>query len=78
MARTNDGAMLTDKHRRAQVRLAITADSQARRIWDSTLDPNDLKRTQPIWKNAILQLLQTWWRISARTANEYLPRFREA
>ena len=46
--------MLTDKHRRAQVRLAITADSQARRIWDSTLDPNDLKRTQPIWKNAIL------------------------
>lgn len=78
MARTSDGALLTDKHRRAQVRLAITADSQARRIWDSTLDPNDLKRTQPIWKNAILQLLQTWWRISAQTAKDYLPRFREA
>lgn len=78
MARTSSGALLTDKHRREQVRLAITADSQARRVWDSTLDLNDLKGTQPIWKNAILDLLQTWWRIGARTANAYLPRFREA
>ncbi|BAQ32083.1 toxin glutamine deamidase domain-containing protein [Bifidobacterium scardovii] len=78
MAQTSNGALLTDKHRRAQVRLAITADSQARRIWDATLDPNNLRASQPIWKNAVLQLLQTWWRISAQTANEYLPRFREA
>ncbi len=42
---------LTDKHRRDQVRLAITADSQARRLWDSTLDLNDLTGTQPVWKN---------------------------
>ncbi|MBT1171281.1 toxin glutamine deamidase domain-containing protein [Bifidobacterium sp. SO4] len=78
MALTSEGAVLTDKHRRDQVRLAITADSQARRLWDSTLDVNDLKRTQPIWKKAMLRLLETWWSISAETAADYLPRFREA
>lgn len=52
----------------AQVRLTITADSQARRLWDSTLNLNDLRSSQPIWKNAMLDLLQTWWRISADTA----------
>ena len=78
MARTSEGALLTDRHRREQVRLAITADSQARRVWDATLDPADLQGSQPIWKNAILDLLQTWWKISADTAADYLPRFREA
>lgn len=78
MALTSEGAVLTDRHRRAQVRLAITADSQARRVWDSTLDLNDLKGSQPIWKKAVLDLLETWWRISADTAAAYLPRFREA
>lgn len=78
MALTSEGTLLTDKHRREQVRLAITADSQARRIWDNTLDLNDLKGSQPIWKNAILDLMQIWWKISADTASQYLPRFREA
>lgn len=78
MALTSEGALLTDQHRRRQVRLAITADSQARRVWDDTLDPNNLRRTQPIWRNAILQLLELWWNVSARTAAQYLPRFREA
>ncbi|NMM99732.1 phage protein [Bifidobacterium sp. DSM 109958] len=58
--------------------MAITADIQTRRVWDSTLDVNDLKGSQPIRKNAILQLLETWRRISAETAAAYLPRFREA
>ncbi|QSY58710.1 EndoU domain-containing protein [Bifidobacterium imperatoris] len=78
MALTSKGAALTDRHRRNQVRLAITADSQARRLWDSTLDLDDLKGSQPIWKNAMLNLLQTWWQVSAETAADYLPRFREA
>ena len=78
MALTSEGAVLTDRHRRAQVRLAITADSQARRVWDSTLDVNDLKGSQPIWKNAVLDLMQVWWKVSADTAAQYLPRFREA
>ena len=78
MALTSEGAVLTDRHRRAQVRLAITADSQARRMWDATLDVNDLKGSQPIWKNAVLDLMQVWWKVSADTAAQYLPRFREA
>lgn len=78
MALTNEGAALTDKHRRRQVRLAIAADSQARRAWDATLDPNDLKGTQPIWRNAMLDVLQTWWNVSAKAAADYLPRFRAA
>ena len=49
MASTGKGALLTDQHRRRQVSLAITADSQARRAWDATLDLNDLTGTQPIW-----------------------------
>ena len=78
MARTSEGALLTDRHRRDQVRLAITADSQARRAWDATLDLTDLKGTQPIWQRTMLDLLQVWWKVSADTAAAYLPRFREA
>ncbi|WP_055428160.1 VG15 protein [Bifidobacterium aesculapii] len=78
MALTSEGAVLTDRHRRAQVRLAITADSQARRMWDATLDLDDLRGSQPIWKRAMLDLLQVWWKVSADTAAQYLPRFREA
>lgn len=50
MALTSDGAVLTDRHRRSQVRLAITADSQARRLWDSSLNLADLDASQPVWK----------------------------
>lgn len=78
MAATSRGAVLTDQHRRDQVRMAITADSQARRAWDGTLDLNDLKGSQPVWKNTIMRLIETWWRVSARTAANYIPRFREA
>ena len=78
MASTAKGTLLTDQHRRRQVALAITADSQMRRVWDSTLDVNDLDHTQPIWKKAMLDLLGQWWRVSADTAAQYLPRFRKA
>lgn len=78
MASTAKGALLTDQYRRRQVALAITADSQMRRVWDNTLDVNDLDRTQPIWKKAMLDLLGQWWKVSADTAAQYLPRFRKA
>lgn len=78
MASTKRGAALTDVHRRRQVQTAITADSQARRLWDKTLDLTDLKTTQPIWKNTMIRLLQAWWNISAHQAADYLPQFREA
>jgi hypothetical protein len=78
MALTSAGAVLTDQHRRSQVRLAITADSQARRLWDSTLNLNDLDGSQPIWKRTMLNLLQMWYNISAQEALGYLPRFRAA
>ena len=78
MASTGKGALLTDQHRRRQVSLAITADSQARRAWDATLDLNDLTGTQPIWKRTMLNLIQTWWRISEQAALAYLPQYREA
>ena len=71
-------AQLTDKHRRDQVRLAITADSQARRLWDSTLDLHDLRGTQPIWKKTMIDLLARWYQLSARMATRYLPQHREA
>lgn len=71
-------ALLTDQHRRNQVRLAITADSQARRLWDSTLDLNDLKGSQPIWKRTMLDLLQRWYNLSASMASRYLPEYRKA
>lgn len=76
MSLTDSGATLTDIHRRAQVRLAITADSQARRLWDATLDINDLDGTQPIWKRTMIRLLRTWYGISADEALDYLPQFR--
>ena len=69
---------LTDKHRRDQVRLAIAADSQARRLWDATLDLNDLKGTQPVWKKTMVDLLARWYQLSARMAARYLPQYREA
>ena len=78
MASTAKGNILTDQHRRRQVALAITADSQMRRVWDDTLDVNDLDHTQPIWKKAMLDLLGQWWKVSADTAAQYLPRFRKA
>lgn len=70
------------------MRLAITADSQARRLWDSTLDLDNLKGSQPIWKNAMLNLLQTWWQgerrngsfrdsRQRRSSSEYLKRRRQ-
>lgn len=78
MALTSEGAKITDTHRRRQVALAVTADSQMRRLWDSTLDMRDLDRTQPIWKKAMIGLLEQWWKVSADTAAQYLPRFRQA
>lgn len=78
MALTHDGAVLTDRHRRSQVRLAITADSQARRLWDSSLNPADLDASQPVWKQTMLNLLETWYHISQQEALLYLPQFRQA
>lgn len=77
MAQTSKGAVLTDAHRRGQVRTAITADSQARRAWD-TLDLQNLEKTQPIWKKTVLDLLSRWYKISAQQAADYLPQFRKA
>ncbi len=73
-----DAVTLTDKHRRDQVRLAITADSQARRAWDRTLDLNDLKGSQPIWRKTMVDLLSRWYHLSARMAARYLPEYRKA
>ena len=78
MALTSEGAVLTDRHRRSQVRLAITADSQARRLWDSSLNLADLDASQPVWKQTMLNLLETWYHISQQEALLYLPRFRQA
>ena len=78
MALTHEGAVLTDRHRRSQVRLAITADSQARRLWDSSLNLADLDASQPVWKQTMLNLLETWYHISQQEALLYLPRFRQA
>ena len=78
MATTSEATLLTDQHRRRQVALAVTADSQMRRTWDATLDPANLEATQPIWKRAMLDTLTKWWKVSADTAAQYLPRFRQA
>ena len=78
MALTSEGAVLTDRHRRSQVRLAITADSQARRLWDSSLNLADLDASQPVWKQTMLNLLETWYHISQQEALLYLPQFRQA
>lgn len=78
MALTHEGAVLTDRHRRSQVRLAITADSQARRLWDSSLNLADLDASQPVWKQTMLNLLETWYHISQQEALLYLPQFRKA
>lgn len=78
MALTREGAVLTDRHRRSQVRLAITADSQARRLWDSSLNLADLDASQPVWKQTMLNLLETWYHISQQEALLYLPQFRQA
>lgn len=78
MARTTTGSKLTSQHRRRQVALAITADSQARRMWDTTINLDDIMSSQGAWKTNMLRLMSMWWKISEQEALRYLPQFREA
>lgn len=77
MALTRAAAVLTDKHRRDQVRLAITADSEARRAWD-LLDMNNLDGTQALFEYALSATLNKWFNLGVMTALDYLPKYREA
>lgn len=77
MAGTRTGRVLTDQHRRAQVRLAVRSDSQIRRAM-LLLDPADIAGTRDMWQGRMLQIVQDNHGLSQKAAVEYLGKYRLA
>ncbi len=77
MADTQAGRVLTDRHRRRQVRQAITADSEIRRAW-RLLDPSDINGTRLAWQQRMLGIVQRYYGMSQTEAITYLSAYRLA
>ena len=77
MAGTRDGRVLTDQHRRLQVRLAVKSDSQIRRAM-MLLDPSDIDGTRALWLQRMTQIVQKNHGLSERAAVDYLAKYRLA
>src|SRR5690625_3955368 len=75
MATTWKARQLTDKHRRAQVRLATKADSQIR-LAMLLLYPNDIDGTRDVWNAKMTQIVMSHHRVSEREAAKYLAQYR--
>lgn len=77
MASTRAGAVLTDRHRRRQVRQAIAADSDIRRAW-RLLDPSDIDGTRVAWQRQMLTIVRRYHGLSEAEAIRYLSAYRLA
>jgi hypothetical protein len=77
MANTKDGAVLTDRHRRTQVRLAVAADSDIRRAWQ-VLELGDIDGTRAQWLGRMIDIVRRYYKVSQSEAEVYLRRYRLA
>lgn len=77
MADTDPGAVLTDMHRRRQIRLATAADSEIRRAW-RILDVADIDGTRNAWQRSMTGIVSRRYGVSASVAEEYLAAYRTA
>lgn len=76
MARTPEGARLTEAHRLLQGRISAGAISDLLQLW-STVDPTNLKGTIDPFVRAALSIVQARHRASATTASRYYVSFRQ-
>ena len=77
MADTDTGAVLTDRHRRRQIRLAAAADSEIRRAW-RILDVADIDGTRGAWQRSMMGIVARRYGVSALVAEQYLSAYRTA
>jgi len=75
VAATAEAARLTDAHRRAQARLGAQTVAQALAVWP-LLDPADVNGTVQRWLSAMIPIVRSSRRTSARLAANYLVTFR--
>lgn len=76
MARTREGAALTEAHRVAQIQIGGRAAVRARAVWP-LLDPADLDGSTPVWMAATMQAVRATQEESLTVAERYLYRFRD-
>lgn len=76
MARTTEGATLTERHRQAQLKIRALALRDYARLWP--IWDLSRKETYGLLVTATLPLVQTYHRLSAATAAEYYAQFRIA
>lgn len=76
MARTREGALLTERHRLLQVRLSATTLHDLLRLW-GTVDPTDLKGTIGPFTTAGAIAVRAGRRASAAAASRYYSLFRQ-
>lgn len=77
MASTNDGAVLTDIHRRRQVALATAADSEVRRAW-RLIDVDNIDTAREQWNVSMVGTIAKYHNVSQQQAVVYLDDFRQA
>ena len=75
MAATQAGALLTEAHRLAQVRLSAQTVARLLELWP-LLDPNDIDGTYQRWVNAALPVIRGQRVASERLSAAYLTAFR--
>lgn len=71
MALTPTGEVLTDNHRRKQVALATTADSEIRRAM-SLIDVDNIDATRGRWNDRMVGIVAKYHVVSEQQAAEYL------
>lgn len=77
MALTERGRVLTDVHRRRQMRIAIRADSSLRRAWRH-LDVANIDATRGVWQQEAFRAIAQFHGTSTNEAVAYLGRYRAA
>lgn len=75
MARTREGALLTERHRLLQVRLTATALRDLLQLW-GTVDPLDLAGTIGPFTKAAAIIVRAGRRASAAASSRYYTEFR--
>lgn len=77
MADTRRGAVLTDRFRRRQVRLSITAESEIRRAW-RLIDVDDIDAGRSAFLSRMTGIVARYHGLSESEAVAYLARYRIA
>jgi hypothetical protein len=77
MALTEPGARATDNHRRKQVAIATSADSEIRRAW-RILDVDDIDGTRRAWERQMSGIIAKYHQVSQVQAAQYLSQYRLA